>query len=574
MKHIHLGILLGLTCASAIGFGQEFTPTIAPPTNGVVVYKNNFESGIDAIGATIEIPQQNTAQIETYQGSKVLSIVEHEPSVLFWFPTLPVPGDHVATYIEVDFDVRAEAGFQNSLDLWCTNAPGPVGNRSTFVIPDAAMTSKIHVHFRCILDQVDPSNHAYMILGPSPMSQPVGGGNFNGDAKIFIDNFRITYPKRLAGVTKVTGTTDKNLGAITFSNDGTTLGTYTDWYQNIGSKEMLDVYGRSNFGFDSNAVSGSNMLFREPSQTGYQALSMERYNGALSTIANTAWIGTQAVGGTDRYYGVQVESTATGQQYLFRQNSNNGVYTHFVRCLSDTFYYGHEVPVDLGGEELVAVGDFNGDSKDDFVTRSGNNLKVRYFVANTGSNPDKGIQVSDPTTATNQGFLKCLAVNDIDGNGHDDLLVVNENTGDTFGLFFDNGAATLKWLFQLGQDGTEYFLGLADADNDGLPEVYTSRETDSNGQREVDLRKFDVSSVSTASMTSINYLFSYNVNSRSLCAVGDINGDGSADLVSVGSDALNTLRTYLVDPSNHRLLGSNANWITNARSTNLKPIFN
>ncbi len=579
MRNKFTGITFGLALIAGIAYGQEAASS-APfqPQRSVTTYKNNFDNGTDAVYGTIQGWGPNVQF-----ANQALEWDNTGYSLVFSINGMKWPLDGLRDSIDVDFDVMAEAGARNVLCLMPMDGTdtlyiGPLHNDEV-VVPDSAMTNWVHVHFHAdaggLIGQWDPSYKLALGCGVSN-GTTFGSAAYSSSAKIKIDNLRISFPKKLAGLTRVTGdSSNQNLGTISFSSDGTTLGAYNDWIQNIGSQEIINVFGNTNFGFDSNATSGTNLLMREPGPTGFHEITCERFASALNTIGNTAWLGAGFdLGGTDTYYGVSADTDNQGQQYLFRQNkSATGAYRHFVRCLSDSFYYGSEVEVNLGGEELVAVGDFNADGKDDFVTRVGKNLQVRFFDGNTGSNPSKGISLSAPRSVLNNyGQMKCVAVEDINGDGYDDTLMVDAQ-GDVFALLFDANGTAYRWLFQLN-DG-EQILGLADSNNDGLPDLYTTRPL-GGGIQEVDTRVFDTSTWRNQGylpLTSFNYLFTYDSTVKAPCALGDLNGDGSADVVTVRSDALNTLEAYRVNPAVAGLLDANCKWICNANTATLRPIF-
>lgn len=578
MRNKFIGLIVALPLMSAFAFGQESGALVtAYSDRAFVSFKDNFESSADS-GVTIT--PGGTAVRETYGGSQVYSVNQTGGNQYFDMSGFASPSDGVTDYVDVDCDVTAEAGVYDTLQLTLRGSMqifgGTIANFGLFTLPSSATTQKVHVHFHRALAGFDWGQMLSVSIDrPWWIGSVLGGGSYDDNAKIRFDNLRITFPKRLAGLTRVTGEPNINIGTIKFSDDGTSLGAYTDWIQNIGNKELLSVYGGSNLGFDANSVSGSNILFRESGPSGSHQLVTERFAGSLSTIANTAWLGAGAdLGGTDRYFGVRADEARQGQRYLFRQNVNNGEYRYFVRCLSSSYYYGSEVEVNLGGEELVAVGDFNGDNKDDYITRLNGRLWARYFVGNTGAEPSKGIQLTDPVQITNFGKPTCLDVTDMDGDGNDDLVMMDAQTNDVFVLFCKPGSATLKWIFSVSLDGSpESIFGVADSDNDGLPEVYSYRIRLSDNAFEVLTRKFNFNDISNTSMVSVNSIFALPTFNKVPCALGDINGDGSADVVTLRPDTWNTLEVYRVNPAAPGLLDANCNWICNAFAQNFRPIF-
>ena len=566
-----------MAVSSTVAFAQEgaFSDYLQP-MRGFIGVKNNFETAINQgvqIGTDIDSPQ-----LEVGNGGHIVNLGRVDLE-FFWMSGFKVPAGGMTGYVDIDFDVQAQAGLQSDMRIYVGDGNGGADAPSSMNgglarIPDAATAGYVHMKLHRKLNRAFGADTYIYLDVDFSSNHYVGGGSSNFNARLRIDNLRVSVPKQMTGVYKVTGTTDKNLGAATFSSDGTTLGTFTDWIQNLGNVNPVDVFGRSNFGYDSDAKNSTTMLVSWDGG-GHDEFAIERFADSLNSISNTAWVGASPTStGADRYFGVQADASERGQQYIFRQNYDNGVYMHRIRCLSSSFYYGAEMAVDLGGEELVAIADVNGDGNDDYITRSGSNFYRRLFTGNTGSDPNKSITLSAPVAISAYSNLKCIAVDDINGDGYEDMLMIDEPTGDVFAELCTADGATIDWLFRMNLNDTvnEKVLGLADADNDGLPEVYTSRQLISNSEFEVDIRKIDVST-SDAQVSSFDRLASYDQSFYTPCAIGDMNSDGSADVLMIGNDSPNyALASFLVDPTNRLLLGT-PNWLGNVGSSYVRPIF-
>lgn len=401
------------------------------------------------------------------------------------------------------------------------------------------------------------------------------GATYSTAAVLAIDNFIITVPRRLSGLYKVTGTTSKDLGAITFSPDGTGLGTYTNWIQNLGNVDILNVYGGTDISGGATAVKSSSNLLFTYMDSGSRQFVREQLNDTLTGLDNSTWMGSGVAGdlSTDRFYGYTASPNSPRSSYILRQVSNllPPFYSHSVRIPNGTSTYASEANINLGGEQIVAVADINCDGADDFITRGLLTYNARLYQNNSGSWPNTTATVGTPFTLSSNGFLSCLTVADMNGDGFDDLLLKDLVSGDVFSLICTPSGGTLTWLFQLDPLKKEKVLALADADNDGLPDIYTTRQRLLDGVGEINIRK--VNATGTA-VTSFDLVAEFDYSRYVPCAVGDINGDGSADVVTIKtSDNLNDVVTYLVDPTSRHILGNGPHWICYATTSFVRPIF-
>jgi hypothetical protein len=239
-----------------------------------------------------------------------------------------------------------------------------------------------------------------------------------------------------------------------------------------------------------------------------------------------------------------------------------------------TFLTGasYTTPVGTWG---IAVGDFNGDGKQDLVaTNTGTSDQVYIFLGNGNGTFQSPIHFS---SATGNAFPDGVIVADINGDGKADLAIANYH-GNAVSLLFGNGNGTFSSsvnYFVVNSPYSHYTgnLALADVNGDGKPDLavvdagacvwvlpgngdgtfrsgvsYATGDgtqsvavADFNGDGKPDLatanigghcvtvllarpdNTFPVASTAATAYTVVDV------------ATGDFNGDGNADLVTVNS---------------------------------------
>jgi hypothetical protein len=190
---------------------------------------------------------------------------------------------------------------------------------------------------------------------------------------------------------------------------------------------------------------------------------------------------------------------------------------------------------DAGGIGItdLAVGDFNGDGKEDVVGTNGTSNAVEVLLGN-----GNGSFVA-PTTITFGSSPDAVAVADVNGDGKPDLAVVNLY-GTTVSILLGNGDGTFgtPTLYTVGQDPTD--VAAADLNNDGHPDLVVSNTGSSTGHVDVLLNHGDGTFAKAKGYASSSPAVGV--------AVGDVTGDGIPDLMSV--DKSGDLGSVLVGNGN------------------------
>jgi hypothetical protein len=178
------------------------------------------------------------------------------------------------------------------------------------------------------------------------------------------------------------------------------------------------------------------------------------------------------------------------------------------------------------GPVALAVGDFNGDGRNDVVTANADNSTVSYLQ---GSAVTAGALNAARALGTGKG-PNVLAARDWNGDGKLDVITGNGDSGDV-SLITGKGDGTFNAVSVLFQSGHVADLAVADLSGDGRADV--------------------VLSGSSSGRITVLYSFAggvFSPSSRSVQAGGpiatpDLNGDGKLDLL-VGQTS-GTLLTYM-----------------------------
>ena len=161
----------------------------------------------------------------------------------------------------------------------------------------------------------------------------------------------------------------------------------------------------------------------------------------------------------------------------------------------------------------VAVGDFNGDGKQDLAVANENSGNVSILL---------GDGAGSFSTATNFGAGDSpysVAVGDFNGDGKQDLAVANENSGNV-SILLGDGAGSFSSATNFGAGNSPYSVAVGDFNGDGKQDLAVANFNSDNVSI---LLGNGAGSFSTATNFGAG-------SSPTSVAVGDFNSDGKQDL--------------------------------------------
>jgi len=195
----------------------------------------------------------------------------------------------------------------------------------------------------------------------------------------------------------------------------------------------------------------------------------------------------------------------------------------------------------------MATGDVNGDGKDDIVAAEPEgNGNVRYMLGtSTGSN-----FTWSTTSLTGMVIPSQVKLGDVNGDGKDDIVAVeSEGNGKYRYMFGQSTGTNFMWNFtKLTGMGTPYAMALGDVNGDGKADI-VAVESEGNGSYRYMFGQ------STGSNFMWNFTSLTKMGPQWGMDLGDVNGDKKADIVAVEGEAGNKFR-YMFGQST----GSNFMW--------------
>ncbi|NND04087.1 MAG: SpoIID/LytB domain-containing protein [Acidimicrobiia bacterium] len=179
----------------------------------------------------------------------------------------------------------------------------------------------------------------------------------------------------------------------------------------------------------------------------------------------------------------------------------------------------HAVPESWGP---LLVGDFSGDGIDDLAEYDSNQERWRVYRLAAGSVVKEfwyDFSVNNPNWGS-------FAVGDVDGNGFDDILTTDANTGDVIALLSDGSEFSPSSWQTLPNDGDWQYVAAADFDGDDIDDLAAYDPAASTW--------WVVPGRAGTTGGSPKAWFTYTKPNQNFVdqVVGDFNSDGKADIVA------------------------------------------
>lgn len=191
----------------------------------------------------------------------------------------------------------------------------------------------------------------------------------------------------------------------------------------------------------------------------------------------------------------------------------------------------------------VAIGDLDGDGRPDMVVANSNSNTLSVLQNISSPGPITGTSFAAKVDFATGTFTSQVAIGDVDGDGNPDLVVVNNNNVSILrntpaGVTINPGSFAAKVDFDLVFTGP-VFVAIGDLDGDGKPDLAVANPPSNNVSV---LRNTSTPGVISLA-PKVNFATGFTPFS---VAIGDIDGDGKPELVvpnaAAGANSISVLR--------------------------------
>jgi FG-GAP-like repeat len=170
-----------------------------------------------------------------------------------------------------------------------------------------------------------------------------------------------------------------------------------------------------------------------------------------------------------------------GKQDIATANFDSRSVSLLMGLGGGVFYHGHDYDVGTHPTDVV-VGNFNGDNKPDLAVAVAGDYKVTAILLGTGG--PAGSFTAAPNVPAISG-PPCVAVGDFNGDGRQDLAIADV-VGLDVGIRYGNGNGTFTIQPDVSAGGETnpiarypVFVAVADFNGDGRPDIATANEAGS-----------------------------------------------------------------------------------------------
>jgi 6-phosphogluconolactonase (cycloisomerase 2 family) len=391
--------------------------------------------------------------------------------------------------------------------------------------------------------------------GPVGTSVTITGTNFSTTAAnniVFFGATRATVTAATAAQLTVTVPVGATYAPITVLNAATALLAYAKsnftptFSPNKGSITSADFSAKVDFTTGGEPLS---VVMGDLDGDGKADLVLVNSNGStVSVFRNTSSSGTVSYAtkvdfttGLNPYSVAIGDLDGDGKADLAVANLNSNTVSVFRNTSSSgTISYATKVDFATGTTPIaVAIGDLDGDGKADLAVanRSSNTVSVFRNTSSSGSITSSSFAAKvDFTTGISPIYV---AIGDLDGDGKADLATANVDVN-TISIFRNTGSSgTISYAakvdFVTGEGPSSVSIG--DLDGDGKADLVTANQTSST------ISVFR----NTGSSGTISYATKVDLVTgsvpRSTVAIGDLDGDGKADLATANQNS-NTVSVF------------------------------